>query len=67
MVEKGNKMPEEYSGNVQGSVGNRPAPTHGGNSPSIPPAGSGNRFAKGEIQGNSKYTGTDGHMQKIGK
>ena len=48
-------MPEEYSGNVQGSVGNRPAPAHGGNSP-IPPAGSGNRFAKGEIQGIPELT-----------
>ena len=46
-------MPKDYSGHVIGTVGNRSNPPSGGNSPTIPPKPSGNRFAKGEIAGNS--------------
>ena len=57
-------MPKEYAGNVHGKVGNKAVPSKGGNSPTVPSPGSGNRFAKGEIVGNSTYSGTDGVLQK---
>ena len=57
-------MPKEYAGHVVGKVGNKAVPPQGGNSPTVPSPGSGNRFAKGEIVGNSTYGGTDGVMQK---
>ena len=50
---------DKYAGHVVGKVGDKklPAAAKIGNSPSVPAPGSGNRFAKGEIAGNSKYGG----------
>ena len=50
-------MPKKYSGHVVGKVGNRAVPPEGGNTPVIPPMPPSNRFAKGEIFGNSKSSG----------
>ncbi len=47
-------MAKDYTGHVVGKVGNKAVPPAGGNSPTIPPMPSGNRFAKGKIYGNSK-------------
>jgi len=47
-------MAEKYTGHVVGKVGAKAVPAKGGNSKVPAPAGSGNRFAKGEIVGNSK-------------
>ena len=47
-------MVAKYSGHVVGKVGAKAVPPAGGNSKVPAPAGSGNRFAKGEIAGNSK-------------
>lgn len=50
-------MPKSYAGHVVGKVGNRAVPPKGGNSPTVPSKPPGNRFAKGEIYGNSKHSG----------
>lgn len=47
-------MVAKYTGHVVGKVGAKAVPPAGGNSKVPAPAGSGNRFAKGEIAGNSK-------------
>ncbi len=61
-------MPKAYTGKVIGKVGDKYAPgvipPKGGNSPVIPPAPPGNRFAKGEIFGNSSYGGKEGRAHK---
>lgn len=55
-------MPKAYTGHVVGKVGNKAVPPEGGNSATIPPMPPGNRFAKGEIFGNSKNS-----AKKVGK